>query len=74
MVCHSYLALLPDQGVAGWPWNQWPDERGTGGRISVESVAEWAWNTQYCHSLGFVARLARLVSFMFYQTARALGY
>ncbi len=46
MVCHSYLALLPDQGVAEWPWNQWPDGRGTGGRISVESVAEWAWNTQ----------------------------
>ena len=32
--------------MAGWPWNQWPDGRGTGGRISVESVAEWAWNTQ----------------------------
>jgi hypothetical protein len=30
--------------VAEWPWNQWPDRRGTGGRISVESVAECPWN------------------------------
>jgi hypothetical protein len=32
--------------VAEWPWNQWPDEHGMGGRIIVESPAGWAWNTQ----------------------------
>lgn len=34
---------LPDW-VARWPWNQWPDARGTGGRISVESMARCSWN------------------------------
>ena len=24
--------------------NQWPDARGTGGRMLMESVAEWPWN------------------------------
>jgi hypothetical protein len=32
--------------VAGLPWNQWPDEPGMGGRITVECPAGWAWNTQ----------------------------
>jgi hypothetical protein len=32
--------------VAEWPWNQWPDARGTGGRMFMESVAEWDRNTQ----------------------------
>ncbi|PZR25853.1 MAG: hypothetical protein DI524_21540, partial [Ectopseudomonas oleovorans] len=30
--------------VAGWPWNQWPDARGMGGRINVESVVRCSWN------------------------------
>src|SRR5690606_10491754 len=30
--------------VAGWPWNQWPDARGMGGRITVESVVRCSWN------------------------------
>ena len=34
----------PQPGVAEWPGNQWPDRRGTGSRISVESVAECPWN------------------------------
>ena len=32
------------QGVAAWPWNQWPDHRGTGGRMFMESVAGSPWN------------------------------
>ncbi|TXI34646.1 MAG: hypothetical protein E6Q69_03415 [Aquipseudomonas alcaligenes] len=30
--------------MARWPWTQWPDARGTGGRITVESVARCSWN------------------------------
>ena len=33
-------------GVAESPWNQWQNVRGLGGRMRVESVAEWSWNTQ----------------------------
>ena len=33
------------ESVAGWPWNGWPDQRGITGRMGVEWVAEWAWNT-----------------------------
>ena len=47
MVCQITLRRFPDQGVAEWPWNQWPDGRGISGRMGVESVAGWAWNTQY---------------------------
>ncbi|PKF46569.1 hypothetical protein CW356_11245 [Streptococcus pneumoniae] len=30
--------------MAGWPWNQWSDTRGMGGRITVESVVRCSWN------------------------------
>lgn len=32
-------------GVAESPWNRWPDVHGMGGRMRVEWVAEWPWNT-----------------------------
>ena len=32
--------------VAGCLWNRWPDHRGMGGRMVMESVAGWARNTQ----------------------------
>ena len=34
----------PLTGVAESSWNQWPDGRGMGGRMRVESVAGWPWN------------------------------
>lgn len=33
--------------VAGCLWNRWPDHRGMGGRMVMESVAGWARNTQH---------------------------
>lgn len=35
------------ESAAGYPWNGWPNQRGISGRMAVESVAEWAWNTQW---------------------------
>ena len=32
--------------VAECSWNRWPDVSGMGGRMFMESVAEWVWNTQ----------------------------
>ena len=33
--------------VAGCLWNRWPDHRGMGGRMVMESVAGWARNTHF---------------------------
>jgi len=40
--------------VAECSWNRWPDVSGMGGRMFMESVAEWVWNTQEtvpCHDV-----------------------
>ena len=39
-------ASLRSDCPAEWPWNPRPDPRGIRGRMPVEWVAEWAWNTQ----------------------------
>jgi hypothetical protein len=40
-------------GVAALPWNRRQDSRGIGGRLAVESVAAFAWNTQIATLLFF---------------------